>query len=78
MRIVTVSARGQIVIPAEVRKALALKQGDQLECLVSEGKLVLVPLGEKPFLRLYGAFRGDSSLVRALEEDHAREIEKGR
>jgi len=78
MPIVTVSVKGQIVIPAEIRKACAIKQGDKFELQVSEGKLVLIPLGEKPFLRLYGAFRGGTSLVRILEEEHAREIEKDR
>lgn len=45
--------------------------------MVSEGKLVLVPLNEKPFVRLYGALKGETSLVRSLEEEHAREAETG-
>ncbi len=76
MPIVTVSSKGQIVIPAEIRKACAIKQGDRFEIRASEGKLVLVPLDEKPFVRLYGAFRGGTSLVRALEEEHARAVQK--
>lgn len=76
MPVVTVSSKGQIAIPAEIRKAHAIKQGDRFELRVSEGKLVLVPLKEKPFVRLYGAFQGDTSLIRSLEEEHAREIEK--
>ncbi|MBC7336874.1 MAG: AbrB/MazE/SpoVT family DNA-binding domain-containing protein [Clostridia bacterium] len=76
MPVVTVSSKGQIAIPAEIRKAHAIKQGDRFELRVSEGKLVLVPLKEKPFVRLYGAFKGDTSLIRSLEEEHAREIEK--
>ncbi|QUL99159.1 MAG: AbrB/MazE/SpoVT family DNA-binding domain-containing protein [Candidatus Fermentithermobacillus carboniphilus] len=76
MAIVTVSSKGQIVIPAEIRKAHSIRQGDRFELRVSEGKLVLVPLDEKPFVRLYGAFKSGTSLVRALEAEHAREIEK--
>ena len=70
------SSKGQIVIPAEIRKAHAITQGDRFELRVSEGKLVLVPPNEKPFVHLYGAFKGDTSLVRSLKEEHAREIKK--
>ncbi|AKX94526.1 hypothetical protein [Neomoorella thermoacetica] len=43
---------------------------------MAEGKLVLVPLKEKPFVRLYGALKGETNLVRSLQEEHARETEK--
>ncbi|MCR4419205.1 MAG: AbrB/MazE/SpoVT family DNA-binding domain-containing protein [Clostridia bacterium] len=76
MTIVTVSSKGQIIIPAEIRKAHAIKRGDKFELRVSEGRLVLVPLQERPFVCLYGALKGDSGLVRALEEEHARELKK--
>lgn len=75
MPIVTVSSKGQIVLPAEIRKAHAINQGDRFELRVSEGKLVLAPLDEKPFVRLYRALKGGTSLVRSLEEEHAREVE---
>ncbi|MGB9885711.1 MAG: AbrB/MazE/SpoVT family DNA-binding domain-containing protein [Moorellales bacterium] len=76
MPIVTVSSKGQIAIPAEIRKAYAIKQGDKFELRASAGKLELIPLEEKPFVRLYGALKGGTSLVKALEEEHAREVEK--
>ncbi|GIW26258.1 AbrB/MazE/SpoVT family DNA-binding domain-containing protein [Meiothermus sp.] len=44
MKIVTqVSPRGQITLPASVRKALGLKAGDALLLRVEEGRVVLEP-----------------------------------
>ncbi len=36
--------RGQVTIPAKVRKSLKLKSGDVLEVRVSNGDIVLKPL----------------------------------
>lgn len=36
--------RGQITIPAKVRKSLRLKSGDVLEVRVSNGDIILKPL----------------------------------
>ena len=41
MPITTVSSRYQITLPAEVRKALGIKPGDQLEVEVKGGRIVL-------------------------------------
>jgi len=38
---VKISSRGQIVIPAEARKNLKIKEGDILSCYVEEGKIIL-------------------------------------
>lgn len=41
MYTVKISSRGQIVIPAEARNNLNLKEGDTLTCYVEEGRIVL-------------------------------------
>ncbi len=41
MYTVKISSRGQIVIPAEARKNLKIKEGDILSCYVEEGKIIL-------------------------------------
>jgi len=38
---VKISSRGQIVIPAEARKHLKIKEGDILSCYVEEGKITI-------------------------------------
>jgi len=41
--IAQISKRGQITLPAEVRKALGLKSGDTLVVRLEEGRIVLEP-----------------------------------
>ncbi|MEW6771977.1 MAG: AbrB/MazE/SpoVT family DNA-binding domain-containing protein [Bacillota bacterium] len=74
MTVVTVSTKGQIIIPAEIRKRYNIKRGDRLALQEVDGRLVLVPLEEKPFVGLYGALKGKKSLTLALREEHAAEI----
>ena len=44
MKAVTISSKGQIAIPKEVREALHIKEGDQLIYQVEKGKIVLEPI----------------------------------
>lgn len=39
MSCVTVSSKGQVVIPADVRKALGIEPGSQVEVSVADGRL---------------------------------------
>ncbi|NLA59609.1 MAG: AbrB/MazE/SpoVT family DNA-binding domain-containing protein [Firmicutes bacterium] len=54
---VTMSAKGQIVIPAEVRRRLSLKAGTHLRVYEGDGKIVLVPEVEDPVSAGLGFFR---------------------
>ena len=48
----TVTSKGQITIPREVRERLGLAQGDIIEFSVENGKTVVRPLrgGDNPFM----------------------------
>ena len=76
MPVVTVSSKGQIIIPSEIRKKFNIKQGDRFELQVRDGKLVLVPIQDKPFVKLHGALKGKTSLTGSLQKEHVLEIEK--
>lgn len=39
----TLSSKGQVVIPAEIRKRLALNEGAVIDCEIIDGKIVLDP-----------------------------------
>lgn len=41
MYTVKMSSRGQIVIPAEARNNLNIKEGDTLSCYIEEGKIII-------------------------------------
>lgn len=78
-RLSTISSKGQITVPLEVRKRLGLKAGDRVEFVVDAGRTTIRPAGapENPFLKYVGAlpaFSGTGQInawVRALREEEA-------
>jgi antitoxin PrlF len=52
----TISSKGQITVPQEVRKRLGLEPGDRVEFVVEEGHTMLRPVRSEanPFERLIG------------------------
>jgi antitoxin PrlF len=53
----TVSSKGQVTVPVEIRKRLGVKGGDRLRFVLREGDVVLRPAGrdDNPFDRFIGA-----------------------
>lgn len=78
MTITTVSSKGQIVIPAKIRKYLGLKPQTKLVVKLSEdGKRVLVePLPEDPIESACGFFENGDSLSEADMEEHNIESQR--
>ena len=54
----TVSSKGQITIPQEIRTRLGLKEGDRVEFVIEDDKTILRPerTDENPFQAWVGAF----------------------
>lgn len=80
MVVVTVSSKGQVVIPQEVRKKLNLMKGTRVQLDVRGGIVELRPLprqGERDWRHWRGSLR-KKDVVKKLEAEHAREIARGR
>ena len=75
---VTVSEKGWIVIPAELRKRYNLHPGAKVSVVDYGGVLTLVPAMEKPVRQAAGMLKGRTSLTRALLAEHRRERSRGR
>jgi antitoxin PrlF len=56
----TVTSKGQVTIPQEVRQQLGLHQGDQVEFVTEGGRTFIRPLrsGDNPFEKYVGALGG--------------------
>ena len=56
-RLTTISSKGQITVPLEIRKRLGLRPGDRVEFVVDEGRITIRRAGapENPFLKYLGA-----------------------
>jgi antitoxin PrlF len=63
----TLSAKGQVTIPKEMREALDLRPGDQLIYSVVDGEIILTP--KNVDLKDLAGFLGDAPNGRASLED---------
>lgn len=75
MTITTVSTKGQIVIPASIRKSLGLKPKSKLVVKLSEDRkrLLVEPLPEDPIESACGLLAGGTSLAQALLQERQQE-----
>jgi AbrB family looped-hinge helix DNA binding protein len=75
---VTVSSKGQLVIPGAIRKALGLDPGTQLDVHVVGRTIVLEPVQQtSPLDALYGRF-ASADLLGDLEAEHRDEVARER
>lgn len=70
----TMTSKGQLTVPQEIRKRLGLETGDRVEFVVEEGRTVIRPArGEtNPFERLIGIlgpFPGGEEGIKAWIDD---------
>lgn len=55
--IVTVSSKGQIVLPAELRRKYDIQAGSRLAIVDMAGAIYLVPVSDDPLSELCGMFK---------------------
>ena len=75
MNIVKTSSKGQIVIPAEIRKKLGIKPGQKVSLTLVEDKAVIEPLPEDPIKALRGILKGKPSMTKALLKERRSRIQ---
>jgi AbrB family looped-hinge helix DNA binding protein len=73
---VTISAKGQIVIPAELRRRLKLKKGTKVSLTEEDGKLLMQPITADFIRSLMGIAKGYPSLVEAHQREKQKEIRR--
>jgi AbrB family looped-hinge helix DNA binding protein len=73
----TATVKGQIVIPAEVRRKLGIKGGTRLNVDLDEetGQIILTPVTQGFIRTLYGRHKG-KKLLEALAQEKKRERER--
>lgn len=70
------SSKGQVVIPARIRRKYGLKEGTRLNFLVEEGRFVVQPVTKDFIDSFCGIFKskpGEKTAVQELLEDRAAE-----
>ncbi len=74
MATATISAKGWVVIPAELRRKYHLTSGAQVQVIDYGGVVAIVPLLDNPVKQAAGMLQGGASLTEALLAEHAREL----
>ena len=81
MSLVRTSPKGQVVVPADLRRAIGLEPGDMVMVTHAGGRRVMIePVADDPIAAVRGMLQGGTSLTNALktehEEENARDFEK--
>ena len=76
MPTVTVSKKGWVVIPHEIRERHGIKPGDKVHFIEYGHTLAIVPAAKDPIAAGYGMFKGGPSLTEALLADRRDELER--
>jgi AbrB family looped-hinge helix DNA binding protein len=73
-----VSAKGWIVIPANLRRKYGIEPGDEVVIVDYGGVLSLVPKVDRPVQQGRGSIKAKGSLTEALLRERKRERERER
>ncbi len=76
MTTMTVSGKGWVVIPQEIRKRHNLKKGDKVHIIDYGGVVAIVPASKDPVAEGFGMLKGGPSLTEALLDERRWELER--
>lgn len=78
MAAVQVSAKGQIVIPARIRKELKIKPKSRLEVIRDGDQIIAYPLPDDPIEACFGAIKFGKTASEIMKEvrEEERRLEK--
>ncbi|OHE60403.1 MAG: hypothetical protein A2Z47_15860 [Thermodesulfovibrio sp. RBG_19FT_COMBO_42_12] len=72
------TVKGQVVIPAELRKKYRIKKGSKVNIYEGEGNVIIIrPLPEDPIEASKGMLKGKTSILKALLKDRQEETRHG-
>ncbi len=71
----TLTSKGQLVIPAELRRRLGIRKGTRVAITEENGRLILQPITEKFINSMYGCLKG-SGVYEFWEREHKRECKR--
>jgi AbrB family looped-hinge helix DNA binding protein len=72
---VTVTSKGQMVIPSKLRKKLGIHKGTKVSVREEGNRLILQPITREYIHSLRGILKGDGSAMKFLLEERKRDRE---
>lgn len=75
MRVETsvVTTKGQLVIPARLRRRFGIKQGTLVSFVEDDGRMIIQPITQEFIRRLRGSLKGEPSGLKFLLGERKRE-----
>ena len=78
MGVVKATAKGHVVISADLRKKFNIKKGTKVSVTEGPGRVILVrPIPDDPIEESRGMLKGKSSLLKALLKERREEAKRG-
>ena len=74
----TLSEKGWVVIPQDLRRRYGLKKGDRVHVIDYGGVISIVPAVETPIKDSQGMLKGKTSLVKELVNSRRQDAERGK
>ena len=74
----TLSEKGWVVIPQEMRERYGLKKGDRVHVIDYGGVISIVPASDAPIKNSLGMLKGKTSLIKALAESKREDAGRGK
>ena len=71
----SVTTKGQLVIPAGIRRRFGIKTGTRVHFVEREGEIVMRPVTGEAIRNLCGMLKSETSVTRELLEERARDKE---
>ena len=72
----TLSEKGWVVIPQDLRRRYGLKKGDRVHIIDYGGVISIVPAAEAPIKDSLGMLKGKTSLVKELVKSRRQDAER--
>ena len=76
MKTTTVSEKGWVVIPNEIREKYNIKKGDKVNIIDYGNIIAIIPTSKDVIKDSVGIFKSKKSLTKALLDDRKEEIER--
>jgi AbrB family looped-hinge helix DNA binding protein len=78
MTISRATVKGQVIIPAPLRKKFNINKGTRVAIIEGEGNVIIIkPLPDDPIEASRGVLKGKTSMIKALIKDRREEATRG-
>jgi AbrB family looped-hinge helix DNA binding protein len=74
----TLSAKGWVVIPQDLRERYGLKKGDKVHIIDYGGVISVIPASNFPIKNTFGMLKGRTSMIKELTKLRRQDAERGK